>query len=318
MQGDPDPAIKTVAMTGATGFIGATLRDRLEAAGYRVRALYRPRSGRTLANTGQTEWVAGNVDDATALARLCEGADAVIHCAGAVRGASRADFDRVNVDGTRAMVEAAAASTCQRFLLLSSLAAREPQLSDYAGSKRSGEQVLRDHAGQLAYGIIRPPAVYGPGDKEMLPLFKAMQRGLALIPGDGQGRVSLVHVDDLAAAMVAWVCASDSGAVYEVDDGRSGGYDWDAILDTVGRVCQRSTPIRRLHVPKGLLNLIAVTNRRLARWFNYTPMLTPGKVRELTHADWVCDSRPLTDATGWSPRVDLAEGVASILVTSDP
>ena len=142
-------------------------------------------------NTPGLEWIAGHVNDRDALAALMEGAEAVVHCAGSVRGARRSDFDLVNEKGVLDTVEAAKREPgCRRFLLFSSLAAREPQLSDYAGSKRRGERTLEANAGRLDWAVLRPPAVYGPGDREMLPLFQGMARGLALIPGTGHGRFS--------------------------------------------------------------------------------------------------------------------------------
>ena len=128
---------------------------------------------------------------------------AVIHGAGAVRGNSQADFDRVNVAGTAALLGAISAQTRPPLLLLlSSIVAREPQLSWYAHSKWEGEQMLlqlRD----LDRVILRPPAVYGPGDKEMLPIFQWMHRGIALVPGSPEARTSLIHVSDLVDAIIA-------------------------------------------------------------------------------------------------------------------
>ncbi len=115
----------TVALTGATGFSGATVARQLAAAGWRVRALVRPASLARRPPGLEAEWLAGDLADTDSLHRLTRGATAVVHCAGAVRGAVRADFDRVNVDGTARLVQAAAAEPAPpRFLLVSSLAAR--------------------------------------------------------------------------------------------------------------------------------------------------------------------------------------------------
>jgi len=304
-----------VALTGATGFIGAVLRERLLAAGYRVRALYRPRPGRVLQGAERLTWVAGDLDDHAALAALLEGAEAVVHGAGSVRGARRADFDRVNETGVLNLVRAAEREAgCRRFLLLSSLAAREPQLSDYARSKRLGEQALATNARRLAWAVLRPPAVYGPGDREMLPLFRSMARGLAPVPGKGDGRFSLLHVADLASAVVAWLDGhGESGRTYELDDGHERGYDWDTLLAIASRVLRNHAPIRRLSIPLPCLRLAAGINLAAARIFGYAPMLTPGKVREITHADWVGDGSALTKATGWRPLIGFERGLADTL-----
>ncbi|MGJ8523820.1 3 beta-hydroxysteroid dehydrogenase/Delta 5--_4-isomerase [Carnimonas sp. R-84981] len=308
---------RLVALTGATGFIGSTLISRLSLEGYRVRALYRPRPGRQLPAGNHVEWIAGGIDSAASLDTLLDGASAVIHCAGAVRGASREDFDAVNVAGMQAVAEACLRAGGLRLLSLSSLAAREPQLSHYAASKREGERVLAQYSDSLAWIALRPPAVYGPGDREMLPLFQGMQRGWALIPGSGAGRLSLIYVDDLVAAMLAWLVSdSPQCGVYEVDDGQPDGYDWNTIIETVSQVCRRKRPIRRVRVPSALLKGIAAGNQAAARLFRYAPMLTPGKVGELTHSDWVCDSAPFRHISNWSPQVRFAAGLAKTLQLS--
>ncbi|UPG85481.1 NAD-dependent epimerase/dehydratase family protein [Luteibacter aegosomatis] len=315
MNDAPGRASTVVALTGATGFIGNALRERLLRGGHAVRALYRPRRGRVMPQAPGLTWVAGDLGDRDALAALVEGAKVVVHCAGNVRGARREDFDLVNEKGVADIAQAARGTAgCERFLLISSLAAREPQLSDYARSKRLGEEALAAHAGHLAWAAIRPPAVYGPGDREMLPLFEGMARGLAPIPGDGRGRFSMIHVADLASAVLAWVDNDGvSGAIHELDDGHARGYDWDTVLATAARVLRDGAPIRRLRIPVACLRVVAGVNLLAARLFGYAPMLTPGKVREITHADWTCDNRTFTEATGWHPAIGFAEGLAQTL-----
>ncbi|MET0230277.1 MAG: NAD-dependent epimerase/dehydratase family protein [Rhodanobacteraceae bacterium] len=307
-----DASRSTVALTGAAGFIGTEVVRQLVGAGYAVRALYRPRAGRTLPQIPGVFWQPGEVGDKDALAALVRGAEAVVHCAGVVRGARRADFDRVNELGVRNTVEAASREEgCNRFLLISSLAAREPHLSDYAGSKRRGELALASHSGQLTWGILRPPAVYGPGDREMRPLFEAMKHGWAAIPGDGKGRFSLLHVADLASAIVAWLRADiASGSTHAPDDGHERGYDWDTVLDIASNVLRNGAPIRKLLIPTPVLRFVARINRAAAIAFAYAPMLTPGKVREISHADWVSDDGGLVRATGWRPAFGLERGLA--------
>ena len=296
----------TVALTGATGFIGATLVRQLAAAGWRVRALVRPASlGRCPAEV-EAEWLAGDLADIDSLHRLTRGVTAVVH------GASRADSDRTTVDGTARLVRAATAGPdAPRFLLVSSLAARAPELSFYAASKRGGEAQLAALAGAMDWGIVRPAAVYVPGDREMLPLFQSMVRGLAPVIGAATNRVSLVHAEDLAAALLAWLERGRAHALYEVGDGRANGYSWQEIIDIAEGL--RGRRILRLPVPVPLVRLVARLNLTLARLTGRAPMLSPGKVRELTHPDWVADTTPLRGDTGWTPRTGLAEGLRRTL-----
>lgn len=254
----------------------------------------------------------GSLEDRPALDALLAGAGAVIHCAGAVRGATQSDFDRVNADGVTRLAEAAAAfEPAPRFLLLSSLAARMPQLSHYAASKRKGEAALKAAPEKLRWTILRPPAVYGPGDRELAPLFRSIARGLAPVPAAATGRFSLIHVDDLASAVLCWLRAdAGHGKTFELDDGCAGGYDWTTVLEIAGRALGRSEPVRRVPVPVPLLRLAAWANLTAACLLGYAPMLTPGKVREITHPDWLCDSHDFAAATGWRPVIGLESGLA--------
>ena len=167
---------------------------------------------------------------------LVAGANAVIHCAGTVRGARSSDFERVNAEGAGRIAAAAAAqATAPRFLLMSSLAARVPELSDYAASKWHGECALKAAARDMRWTIFRPPAVFGPGDRELAPLFRCIARGFAPVPGHAAGRFSLIHVDDLASAVLRWLAVdTGSGRIFELDDGKSGGYDWQTVLAIAG------------------------------------------------------------------------------------
>jgi nucleoside-diphosphate-sugar epimerase len=303
----------TIALTGATGFVGAALARRLIAAGYEIRALVRPASNHKRPAGLSARWIEGNLHDVESLRRLVVDADAVIHCAGAVRGATREQFDRVNVDGVSRMVQAAIhKNPVPRFLLISSLAAREPQLSYYAASKRRGEAVLAEQSGPLPWTIYRPCAIYGPGDREMLPVFHWMAKGIAPVLGDGSSRFSLIHVGDLAEAVVRWLdCNCCQSGTYELHDGHPGGYSWHEVIGAVKQL--RTKTIFRIKVPRALVGLVAAANLLIARIFGYAPMLTPGKVRELYHADWICDNTALQAAVGWSPRIRLTEGIAEIL-----
>jgi nucleoside-diphosphate-sugar epimerase len=237
----------------------------------------------------------------------------VVHCAGAIRGRSAAQFNQVNVEGMARLVQAARElHPLPRFLLMSSLAAREPQLSHYAASKRAGEDVLRTTAGGMRWTALRPPVVYGPGDRETLPLVRCMQRGWAPVLGGMASRFSLLFIDDLADAVrrLLEVTECPSGP-FEIHDGRPGGYSWEELIHAVARIIRR--PVRRLRVPGSLLRTVARANLVGAHLFGYSPMLTPGKVRELNHADWVCDDAPLRSAIGWQPSIPLADGMRRTL-----
>jgi nucleoside-diphosphate-sugar epimerase len=303
----------TIAITGATGFIGGTLIKQLASAGWQVKALVRPASVHKQPINGRINWIRGDLADGESLQRLVHGADVIVHCAGAVRGASRQDFNRVNVDGMARLAQAAAGlKPPVRFLLMSSLAAREPQLSAYAASKQQGERVLMATAGKLNWVIFRPTAVYGPGEREMMPVLRLMAKGIAPLMGSGNGRFSLLYAEDLAGAVMHWLeRGRDQKVTYELHDGHPGGYSWQELVETVARL--RGAPVTSLKLPLALVKLAAVVNLAAARAIGYAPMLTPGKVREISHPDWTADNAALSQHTGWSPKIDLAEGLRRTL-----
>ncbi|MGB9499223.1 MAG: NAD-dependent epimerase/dehydratase family protein [Dissulfuribacterales bacterium] len=304
---------KIIALTGATGFIGSTLAYRLRKAGLGIRALIRPSSNRDHLKDLGIQWVTGGLDDPESLCRLVGNVFAVVHCAGAVRGASDDYFFRINSHGTARLVQAASKENPKPcFLYISSLAAREPRLSPYAASKKRGEEALAAGSKGMLWAALRPPPVYGPGDREMLPLFQWMYRGIAPVYGPADARFSMLYVEDLAEAIVHWLArGSRPGQIFELHDGQTGGYCRDDLISTIARI--REKPVYRVPVPLFLLNGLARMNAFVAKLTGYAPMLTPGKMNELMHSDWTCDNTLLSRETGWTPKILLKNGLRQIL-----
>lgn len=305
-----------LAITGATGFIGGRIADRLLSAGYTVKALVRSTSLPRTSHKPSIQWIHGALDEPESLQHLVKDVEAVIHCAGVIRGTTQQSFDTVNAAGVRRLARICAKqSPAPRFLLLSSLAAREPSISPYAASKRKGEQVVANLSEMLRWTALRAPAVYGPGDRALLPLFQLMSRGVAPILGPKEARFSLLHADDLAAAVLQWLASDCHQGIYELHDGRSGGYRWDDAVNTAEAL--RGKRVVRIPVSAFAMRRLAAVNVSLARLFRYAPMLTPGKVRELRHCDWVCDNHELSGAIGWKPQVSLEAGLRNMLDWND-
>ena len=295
-----------VLLTGATGFIGRRIQRTLLDAGFAVRVLIRPGSRHVDHADPRCERVDCRLDESDKLAGAVAGTRAVVYCAGSVRGRTLADFLPANADGVESVLRAMASSAPETpFLLISSLAASRRELSDYAYSKHLGEQSVQQHA-PFAWTILRPPAVYGPGDTEVAPLLRWARRGVAIRPGPKTQRLSLLYSDDLALAVLAWLNAwkKCSGMICAIDDGRPGGYDWPSIVHAAG-----GSRFWDVGVPRALLAGIAKLNLACSGIAGYMPMLTPGKVRELTQADWLCDNTAFSQATGWQPRTDLPCGI---------
>ena len=291
--------LPTLAVTGGTGFVGTRLIELAREAGYPVRALTRkwkpPEEG--------VEWVEGALDRPDSLVRLCDGSDAVVHLAGAINAPDRAGFEAVNAGGTASMIDAARKAGVRRFIHVSSLSAREPQLSNYGWSKAKSERLVA--ASGLDWTAIRPPAIYGPGDREIFDLFRMARRGLVPLPP--RGRLSVIHVDDLCRLILALLDADDSwGEVYEPDDGAPKGWDHREFARALGSaVGKRAMP---LSMPRLALRAASRADRLLRRG---EAKLTPDRVSYFCHPDWVADRDRRPPARLWQPQVLTAEGLAA-------
>lgn len=273
---------RTIAITGATGFAGRHAVAALLGAGHRVKALVRDPVKARLPS--EVEPVHGDIFASDALERLLDGADAVVHLAGVLAATHRHDYFRVNAHGTVALAEAASRAGTKRFVHISSLAAREPGLSSYAASKQAGEDAISALSAKLNAVIIRPPAVYGPGDRGTLPLIKELTRPIAAIPSPADSRFSLIHGADLARIILRAVNGAERG-IHEVSDGKAGGYSWAELL----RIAEefRGGRIRPVFLPSGIPYAVAIAAETLARVTGRPGMVNRGKVRELYHRDWV-------------------------------
>ncbi|WP_336959399.1 NAD-dependent epimerase/dehydratase family protein [Sphingobium aquiterrae] len=288
-----------LAITGATGFVGAATLDRALKAGFSVNALTR---GKQPSRRGVT-WVAGALDDQASLDRLVRTADAVLHIAGVINAPDRAGFEEGNALGTMRVVDAARKAGVRRFVHVSSLAAREPALSAYGWSKELAERYVK--ASALDWTIVRPPAVYGPGDREMLELFRMAKRGFMLLPP--AGKLSIIEVGDLADLLLALILdRHDSHAeLYEVDDGTKDGLSYDAFGRAIGRAVGKH--VRCIASPRWLLDTAAWLDGTIRR---DRAKLTPDRVNYYCHPDWVSDPRKAVPPHLWSSKVFAAEGLA--------
>lgn len=295
----------TLAITGGTGFVGSHVLDLSLAAGEQLQALIRRLGGAQLATDApQPGWIAGSLADPAALARLCAGASAVIHIAGAVNVPTRADFAAANIAGTQAVVQAAQQAGVRRFIHVSSLAAREPGLSNYGWSKAEAEAVVR--ASALDWTIIRPPAIYGPRDADMFEMFRAARWGILPVPPAGSA--SMIHVEDLARLLLAAAVGSDpewSQRVFEPDDGRPGGWPHADLARTIGRAMGRKVWAPAL--PGALLKIGARLDR-LAR--GDKARLTPDRARYMLHPDWTASPALAVPESLWSPAIPTVDGIA--------
>lgn len=286
-----------LAVTGATGFVGCHLVQQALAAGLELRALTR----REQPSREAVQWIGGSLEDRGALEQLVDGVDAVIHLAGTINAPNAAGFDKGNVAGTLSMLAAATAGGVHRFVHVSSLAAREPELSLYGGSKARAEELVQRSG--LDWTIVRPPAVYGPGDQETLELFRMARIGLMVMPP--KGRLSVIHAADLSRLLIAAAAPSaPSSILIEPDDGQPGGWTHRgfarALADAVGsRAAVVAAP--------GLLLRAAAHVDHLVR--GDKAKLTTDRAAYFSHRNWVIDATRACPPELWRPEIGTREGL---------
>ena len=303
-----------LAITGGTGFVGQALLDRVRPTASlpedencldRVRALAR----REQEQRDGVEWVAGSLADESALAELAQGAGALIHIAGLTNTPDPADFETVNVAGTANVISAAKQARVKRLVFVSSLAAREPQLSRYGASKAQAEELVKSSG--LDCTIVRPPAVYGPRDTEIFDLFRAARLGIVPLPPGGA--TSIIHVDDLARLLLALAGSSSSAAVgttrhkiFEPDDGREGGWSHKELAHAIGQSVGRR--IFAPHLPRTVLRGAAGIDRLFR---GDRAKLTIDRVGYMCHPNWVARFDRQVPEALWSPQIEGEAGLAA-------
>lgn len=306
-----------VLVTGATGFVGGHLVDALLARRDTVTALVRePGRAKDLARRG-VHLVEGGLADAAALRRACADQEVIYHLAGLVAARSEAEFLATNRDGTASLVTAATAAGASRFLLVSSLAAAGPTtagnpltgteparpVTRYGRSKLAAEAVVR--ASGLAWTIVRPPAVYGPGDREMLRIFKAAALGLAPVFGDGSQELSLVYGPDLSEALVAaGTTPACIGGVYYACHPEA--LTTRRLVELAGASVGRRPVI--VGLPSPIARSILWLTDAAARLTRRSTLLSFDKAAEFLAPAWLADPAPLTQATDWSASHDFRSG----------
>jgi len=312
-----------VLLTGASGFVGGHAARTLAAAGHELHVLARPSSDlRGLAALSYTR-VLGDLAAATpdALAAAVDGVDAVVHVAGLTAAVDPRAFDRVNRRGTAALVEAARAAGVSRFVYVSSLAALGPSpgglpespqtpvhpITPYGRSKAEGEQAVLAAAGAMTVQVLRPPAVYGPGDRGLLPFFRLARWHAFLQYGRGDHRLSFIYGPDLAEAIAALVDApAEAVPIYHIADAE-GPYTWRFLAGALAAAL--GSRVIRVPLPGVVFRGVARGGEALAWVTHGQPVVDRSRVTEMAQPAWVCESAALQAATGWAPRTPLAEGL---------
>ncbi len=312
-----------VLVTGASGFLGSHVAEQLAREGHVVRALVRKTSNRKfLESLSNVEFAEGSVDQAERVEEAVRGVDAVVHAAGLVKARGEAEFHATNVQGTRNVLEAAkrGARGLKRFVFVSSLAAVGPSddgtplrsdaeprpVTAYGRSKLEAERLVLAAKETLRVTVLRPPAIYGPRDGEILAFFKAVDRRLLPTIGDASSTLSMIYGADAAAACIRAITADvPSGSVYFVDDGNA--YGFRDMLEGIERALGKKA-LLRINLPMPFVYAAALGSEMFGKMTGRAVMLTRDKMNEIRQPHWVCDSEDTRRDLGWEPKVKLREG----------
>jgi nucleoside-diphosphate-sugar epimerase len=299
-----------VLLTGATGFVGSHVARVLVEAGYEVRCGVRASSSMRWISDLDVERVTldlgGHPGD---LSGAVKNVDLIVHAAGITRARRAEEYNSVNAGITRMLAAAALEAGVRRFVLISSLAARGPDGSGrpesaYGRSKLEAETHLRSLGGQMEAVALRPAAVYGPRDTDLLPLFRMARLGWLPIPS-GAGSLQPVYAEDVARAVLAAAREPASFGPFPVAE--TALYTWEDAVAGLEGVFGRT--VRAVRLPAAAFILAGRAAELAARHFSAVPVFDERRMRDLAIHTWTCDTSITERALGWRAEVPLFEGL---------
>jgi nucleoside-diphosphate-sugar epimerase len=311
---------QTCLVTGASGFLGGWVVEKLAAQGARVRCLVRPTSRRDFLTAPGLEFAVGDVGDRASLDRAVAGVDVVFHVAGLIKARRPEDYAAVNVQGTINVLDACrtVAERLTRVVLVSSLAAVGPSALDqpvdettpphpfspYGKSKLAAENAAEAYRGELPLVIVRPPTIYGPRDRETLLMFRLATLGVR--PKLGPGEITVVHASDLADGIL--LAATDPRAAGETyficgDESPSPTEMMARVSAAVGR---RGVGVP---VPAWAIRLSGRAADAVGNVTGVPFIFDRWKADELADGYWACSNRKAKANLGFAPRIPLADGL---------
>lgn len=311
-------------ITGATGFLGSHIADVLIERGWEVAALARKTSSMRWLEGKKINVIHGDLTDVEALKSGAEGAAAVFHSAAVLKAGDYEGYRKVNVEGTRALFEAclAARRRPSKVVHVSSIAAVGPAfsaekpisdedechpVSNYGRSKREAEKAALSYGDRIPVAVVRPPALYGPRDAQMLEAFKLAKFRLKPQLGFGRRMLNLCHGRDIAeGAVLAAEKEASTGQTFVLGDSKN--YEWGKVLDLLLKVeGRRGVSIR---VPLFAAYAAAAVVSPIAGLLGGDSSFTVEKAREMGFRYWTCDITKARRLLGYEPKVPLDQGLA--------
>lgn len=308
-------------VTGANGFVGSHLVEGLLSRGYQVTCLVRRTSNLRWLSGLKVDYVYADIIQKESLKNALKNVDFVFHVAGLTKAKNKDEYFRANYQGTKNLIEACAEDNphIKRFVYISSQAAVGPgkdrrpldetspcnPVTDYGKSKLEGEKIVLEYSSKLPVTIIRPPAVYGPRDTDILGFFKIVNKGFKTMFGRGESYVSLCFIEDLVQGIILSAESPKAmGQIYFIADDQI--YSWREAFQSIAKVLNKKTiPVR---IPKAFIYIIAFVSENIARLFGKPASLSIQKAKEITQRYWLCDVSKAKRELGFSPKYHLEEG----------
>ena len=308
-------------VTGGNGFVGSHLVEALLFKGYEVFCLVREKSDLRFLCGLNLEYRYGDLTDIDSLKKALKGIDFVFHVAGLTKAKNKEEYFKANALGTKNLISAcfevnpfiqrfiyvssqAAAGPCKSFYLMDENDRCQP-ITDYGRSKLEGEKEVLSFKDKIPVTIIRPPAVYGPRDKDILFFFRMANKGLIPIFGFKESYLSLIYVKDLTRGItLAAESQKSSGQIYFMADEKI--YSWSEALRTI----QNSLGVKafKLRIPKFILFTFASFSQMLARLKGESALINLQKAQELTQRFWLCNISKAKNELSFFPEYDLEKG----------
>jgi len=319
---------ETILVTGSSGFIGKRLLQYLAGDGEKVRILLRAESDVGVLPDG-VGVVRGSFSDQETLDRAVRGVDRIVHLAGVTKAVDESGYDAGNVMPVQNLFAAIRKHNpeLKRFLYISSLTAGGPAsegirgvkesdsphpVSAYGRSKLRAEDLCLENAARIPVTIVRPPAVYGPGDKDVLQVFLMLARGLLVLPGSAaQQRFSMIYVDDLVEGiMMASRSEEAVGRIYYITS--PGPLSWDDVI-TASKPALGFSKLYKLSLPPPFVFFVGAVLGAAGSLLGKPVLINRDKANELVQNYWVCSPDRALHDFGFTASTTLADGVAKTI-----
>jgi nucleoside-diphosphate-sugar epimerase len=310
-----------ILITGATGFVGSHVAERLLADGHKVRALVRGSSDLKWLRGLDIETVKGNMLDPSSLKDAMQGIEAIVHIAGVTASNTKQGFIEGNITATRGLLEAAKlyAPNLQRFIHISSQTAGGPSpenilrtedmpprpLTTYGKSKLGAEQAVMEYYDVFPGTILRLPVIYGPRDSAVHTFFQAISRGIKPLIGFSDKYVNLLHVSDIAES-ISLALSNDVSKNRLYNVGAPDHKNWRELSDITARIMGKRGFF--VNVPHTLVTIIAGLSEGASRFKTKPSVLNWEKRLDITEPRWTIDTGRIQNELGFIPKVSVDEG----------